>query len=216
MKRPHHTGMVAGVGTAVGAVILSMGLLSGCAPGTICDKDEYAEQCKTGGANGTGTGGTGGSNSGTGGTNPSAMGGTTGGTLGGGTGGSGAGGGSKAVANCAMAATVAEVETKILAPKCAEAGCHVPNGAFKPDLKSAESFARLLDKPVEYVATKCKDDVYVKKSDPMKSYFLSTVKDAMPKCSDGRMGGLRMPFGKPPLSDAEITCIEGYVRALAE
>jgi hypothetical protein len=208
MKRAHLNWMVAGVGTAVGAVMLGS-FLAACAPGTLCDKPGYEDECLTGGSGG-GTGGSGGSTGGS-------AGGSTGGSAGGSTGGS-AGGGvgpGMPVANCVMAPTVGEVETKIIAVKCGETACHVPMGVFKPDLKTAGSWARLLDKVVEYSATKCKDDVYIKKSDPLKSYFLSSVKDAMPKCSDGRMGGVRMPFGKPPLSAEEITCIEGYVKALA-
>src|SRR5215204_2502628 len=113
MKRTHHTGMVAGVGTAVGAVILvSVGFLAGCAPGTICDKPGYENECVTGGSGGSnpsGSGGTGGSMSGTTGGNggtPAAMGGTTGMRP-------------KAPA-CSM--SKAEVEEKIIVGKCAKPG----------------------------------------------------------------------------------------------
>src|SRR5687767_8578581 len=111
MKRSHHSGMVEGVGTAVGAVILaSMGLLAGCAPGTICNNPDYEQQCMTGGVGGGAGGSTGGSGAGGTGGTPSAM---------GGSGGSAGGtGGIKPPPACTLWTTKEDVASKLIMPKC--------------------------------------------------------------------------------------------------
>jgi hypothetical protein len=116
---------------------------------------------------------------------------------------------------CAQHSTVGALEADLLAARCGSAGCHVPNGTFKPDLKSPRAWERLLDVPTGYRATRCPNDVYIASASPLESYFLSVVADAKPKCSDGAEGGPRMPFARPALPDEDIACFEAYVTAVA-
>jgi hypothetical protein len=209
MKRAHHTGMVAGVGTAVGAVILSLGLLAGCAPGTICDKDEYAQQCMTGGAGG-GTGGTGGSNSGTGGT-----GGSMGPSMG--TGGSAGGtGGTPPKPTCTLWQTKDEVATNLVMKKCSDpTGCHAMT--FQPFFKNpTEAVTAMLDKiPNMY----CKSDKLINKMDPSKSFIVAKVRATAMNvtCPSGGPGGLKMPFTpQPALNPAEMDCLEWWAHEVSK
>lgn len=116
---------------------------------------------------------------------------------------------------CAAHATVGELERDLLAARCGTSGCHVPGGVFKPDLKSAEAWKRLVDTPTQYRATHCKSDSYIARAAPLASYFLSVVKDAQPTCADGTAGGPPMPFAKPHLPDDAIACVEDYVQVVA-
>jgi hypothetical protein len=204
MKRTHHTGMVEGVGTAVGAVILaSVGFLAGCAPGTICDKPGYESECLTGGSGGSssGSGGSGGSMSaGTGGSGgtPAASGGM-------------GGSGPKTAPACSMSR--AEVEEKIVVAKCGmpgEMGCHA--AVFPPKFSnSAEAIMAMLDKaPTLY----CRNDKMINKADPGKSFIVTKVRGTamMVSCpTGGGNGGAKMPYmPKPALSPAEQDCLEWW------
>jgi hypothetical protein len=203
MKRTHHTGMVEGVGTAVGAVILaSVGFFAGCAPGTICDKPGYENECLTGGSGGSssGSGGSMGGSSGGSGGMPSA----SGGTGGGGTGGS-------KQPSCSM--SKAEVEEKIVVAKCGmpgNMGCHA--AVFPPKfMTSAEAITAMLEKaPTLY----CRMDKMINKADPSKSFIVAKVRGTatMVSCpTGGGNGGAKMPFmPQPALSAAEQDCLEWW------
>ncbi len=153
MKRTHHTGMVEGVGTAVGAVILaSVGFLAGCAPGTICDKPGYESECLTGGSGGSasGSGGSGGStSSGTGGSGgmPAATGGMGGSTP-------------TQRVTCKLWPTKEEVAEKLVVPKCGMPGnvaCHAVT--FPPKFtNSAEAVMVMLDKAPTLYCRRRQDD----------------------------------------------------------
>jgi hypothetical protein len=202
MKRSHHSGMVEGVGTAVGAVILaSMGLLAGCAPGTICNNPDYEEQCMTGGVGGTGTGGSAGSGTGGTGGTPSAM---------GGSGGSAGGTGGKVPPACTLWTTKEDVAAKLVVPKCSDpAGCHAMT--FQPFFKNPmEAVTNMLDKTPMLL---CKQDKLINKADPSKSVIVSKVRatGSTAQCPSGGAGGAKMPFvPQPPLSAAEMDCLEWW------
>jgi hypothetical protein len=211
MKRSHHSGMVVGVGTAVGAVILaSMGLLAGCAPGTICNNPDYEEQCMTGGAGGAGTGGSAGSGMTTGGTGgtPSAMGGTTGG-------GAGGTGGIKPPPACTLWTTKEDVASKLVMPKCSDPmGCHAMT--FQPFFKNpSEAVTAMLDK---IPATYCKMDKLINKADPSNSVIVTKVRATAPMatCPSGGNGGLKMPFSMPALNAAEMDCLEWWAHEVSK
>jgi hypothetical protein len=205
MKRTHHIGMVEGVGTAVGAVILaSVGFLAGCAPGTICDKPGYENECLTGGSGGSasGSGGSGGSmSSGTGGSGgtPAATG--------------GMGGSTPAKATCKLWPTKEEVAEKLVVAKCGMPGnvaCHAMT--FPPKFtNSAEAVMVMLDKPPTLY---CRNDKMINKADPAKSFIVTKVRGtaAMVSCpTGGGNGGAKMPFmPQPALSADEADCLEWW------
>jgi hypothetical protein len=206
MKRTHHTGMVEGVGTAVGAVILaSVGFLAGCAPGTICDKPGYENECLTGGSGGSasGSGGSGGSmSSGTGGMMPAA------------TGGMGGSSGPRTAPACKLYASKEEVAEKIVVAKCAKPGgpCHATT--FPPKYtNSAEALTAMLDKAPSLV---CRNDKLINKAEPWKSFIVTKVRGNMmtvtcPTGTGMNNGGAKMPFmPDPPLSADEADCLEWW------
>jgi hypothetical protein len=213
MKRAHLTRVVAGVGTAVGAVIVTgmATLLAGCAPGTICDKDEYAAQCLTGGTTGgsqsSGTGGSSGGVPGTGGM-PNAMAGTGGGAGVGGSGGAVPSGGPE----CKLWKTKQEVAEKLVVAKCGMPGgmCHA--NVFPPKFATGdEAVTVMLDKqPTLY----CRSDKLINKADPGKSYIVTKVRGTMATvaCPTGSAsGGAKMPFmPQPALSADEADCLEWW------
>ena len=209
MKRTHHTGMVEGVGTAVGAVILaSVGFLAGCAPGTICDKPGYENECMPGNSGSGGSGG--GGSMGTGGT-------------GGGTGTGGTGGMPSATPKqpiCKLWQTKEEVAEKIVVAKCAKPGgpCHATT--FPPKYtNSAEALTAMLDKAPSLV---CRNDKLINKAEPWKSFIVTKVRGTMmtvtcPTGTGMNNGGAKMPFmPDPALSADEADCLEWWAWEVAK
>ncbi|MDX2020614.1 MAG: hypothetical protein SF187_10255 [Deltaproteobacteria bacterium] len=139
-----------------------------------------------------------------------------GGSSGGGSGGGGASGGDvlgKTVENCGDYPTIGEVETKLIKVKCGDpSGCHGTSGAkFPPELKTANMYERLFDKPGVGV---CTSDKLIDSGDSAKSMMLTKLGDT-PKCTDGSDGGAKMPFSdKTMLTDGDKTCLQEYVKAV--
>jgi hypothetical protein len=101
--------------------------------------------------------------------------------------------------------------------------CHGPSSVFPP---------RDLDKPAKIRfalvgvkgALNCKNDFYIDRMNPARSYFLATVDTYADNvtCPSGGMGGTRMPnrtgmptIVGPRLSDAEIACLRWWVYSIA-
>jgi hypothetical protein len=190
-------------GRLFGFFLAAAALSISCSPGSL------PPDFQVGGAGGgTPTGGMGG--------------GTPTGGMGGGTPTGGMGGGdvlSKALTGCAAYATVGDFETKLLVPKCGTSGCHTPTGGLSPpDLMSPNSYSRILDKNVAYMATMCDKtkDKYVNSGDTAEnSFFVSKVRDKSPKCSPaGPVSGTQMPFVPPLLPQSDIDCTVAYVKAI--
>jgi hypothetical protein len=101
-----------------------------------------------------------------------------------------------AVASCS---TAAEINGKILMPKCAK--CHNPDklsGGL--DLQTAGAKARLIG-----AMAKCAGKTLVTAS-PVGGHFFEKLAGPVMGC------GARMPAGgAPPLSDAEITCLKDWI-----
>lgn len=136
------------------------------------------------------------------------------GGTGGGTGGGGGGGGTSpgktAVPDCptAIGGTVDDVE-KFITMTCANAdGCHKSNSVFKPDLQKTPIYMNLVDKaPTTY----CMTNKLIDKSDSTKSFVLSKVQDAMPKCpGTTTAAGAQMPSMLPPLTADQQKCLKSY------
>jgi hypothetical protein len=139
---------VAGVGTAVGAVILGSVMWLGCQPGALpCEKDDWKGIC-AGNDSGVSVATTGGSS---GGNNGGSSGGNTGGSSGG-TGGSGAPPAagkptaSTPVADCGMYKTLGDMDT-FFEMKCGSNGaaCH-GSGAPFGDFKGNKMWERFVKK----------------------------------------------------------------------
>ncbi len=202
---------VAGVGTAVGAVIVGSILWIGCAPGALpCSKNqEWMDICKNVDGGGSAEGGTGGGNPATGGGGGNATGGSGGG--GGGMGGGGGGGGgvtaSTTVPNCDAYKTAKDMD-KFFTMRCASpAGCH--DTAVAGNYK-VENLWMVL--PTMNAKSSCRESPLVDTADHAKSLLWLKVQD-MPKCPNGSSGGLKMPFGtQMALSDSEKTCLENFLK----
>ena len=143
-------------------------------------------------------------------------------TGGGGSGGGGSGGEGPsddpvlmaAVENCDAYPTVGDVETKLLKPKCGTgSACHAASGTkFPPQLSTAKMYERMFDK----ASSQCGDsgDKLIDPADATKS-ILGIKPRPEPKCSDGDSAGDKMPpKTKPQLNEAEVTCIQEYVKAV--
>jgi hypothetical protein len=202
---------VAGIGTAMGAVIFlgSMGL--GCQPGTLpCDKPEWKSICESDGGGVTSSGGSSGSGGTTGG-----MGGSSG--SGGGSGTPDAGGGGVTAAtpimNCSDFKTVGDMD-KFFGMRCGEgATCHPTTAAATfGDLKSPDVFKRIVTKS----SLTCTGVKLADTSDYTKGLIWAKT-EAMPKCPGGTSAaGAQMPsMPMMPLSATEKTCLENYLKALA-
>jgi hypothetical protein len=209
---------VAGMGTAVGAVILFGTVIGlGCAPGALpCDPpkdDDWKKICAmtpgTGAVGGTNTGGSSGSGGGT----PPGSGGMAMADAGG-TGGLAA----KEVPNCADYKTVGDMETKFFAMRCGEgAACHAAMSPFG-DLKGSGMSTRMLDKPATLNCLTPMPAKWIDKADYMKSLMLVKGMD-MPKCpqDNTKMAGARMPSAPMmPLSAAETNCLKSYLEVVTK
>jgi hypothetical protein len=211
MKKAPQT-RVAGVGTAVGAVILGSVMWLGCQPGTLpCEKEDWKGICAQ-------------SSAGAGGSTPSGnTGGSTGGTQGGSTGGASGGGNDAAppadnmgarVVNCSNAnwKTVKDMD-KFFVAKCGTGNvCHV-SAAFG-DYTQPEFYKKLLDK--SYVSKfDCTGSPMADMGDTTKGVIWIKVQDN-PDCGGGKSGNGRMPMPPmPALSADEKSCLESYLKVIA-
>ena len=193
MNHAHQTRMMVGVGTAVGAVMVLGSVLVGCAPGTICDKAGYEEQCMnpvggTGGSGGGGSGGSGGS---------------------GGTGGSRDGGGmeaagatvgpSTAVANCTMYPTVGKMDDFFKARCGTNSACH--DNMIWTDMKSANAYTRMIDKPANFTCrTTAGTTKLINKQNWRQSFIYVKTHEMMPGCPDGSTSPMLNTIMPPPAS----------------
>jgi hypothetical protein len=173
------TTRAAGVGLAIGAVVMVTGAWISCSPGELnCDK----VTCPNG------SGGSGGGEAGSGGGGGSAA-----------AGGSGGGGGT-APSECDSLGvkTPTDFETKFIVAKCSTSMCHGPTSAFFPKGLSQQSMIRslLVGKKGQLY---CKNDYYINKTDPSKSFVLAKISadGDMVTCPSGGAGGLRMPNAMP-------------------
>jgi hypothetical protein len=150
---------------------------------------------------------------------------TTGGTGGTGgappTGGTGGGGGmppGPAAAGCGslQVTTLADFETKFIAPKCGMGNgtCHQtlfpPKGLDKADMVSMLLVGQ---RGTMY----CMTDSYINKGEWMKSYVWAKISASgmNVNCPSGGMGGVRMPFAMDPLTADQLDCFKWYITARA-
>jgi hypothetical protein len=218
MKKAPQT-RVAGVGTAVGAVILGSVLWLGCQPGALpCEKDDWKGVC----AGGDALPGAGGSSNTGGSSNGGNAGGNTGGSSGSTGGASGDAGmpatgdlGSKAVASCANWKTVKDMD-KFFASKCGNmAACH-NNAMVFGDYTSADFYKKLTDSSF-ITKFDCIGVPMADMSDPTKGAFWGKIQNP-PTCSaSGKMPGPAMPLAPTamPLTADEKTCLENYLKVIA-
>jgi hypothetical protein len=115
-------------------------------------------------------------------------------------------------------------DVKYIPLRCGQATCHGPSSVFPPrnlDMPTAIR-ANLLDKPS---LLNCKNDLYVNRVDPAKSYFLATVESVADTvtCPSGGQGGTRMPnkdfmptIPGMRLPQAEIECLRWWVFQIAK
>jgi hypothetical protein len=195
------TTKVAGLGLASAAfIVFAIGTGTSCSPGGIDNPDQFIT-----GAGGSGTGGAGAAPGGAGG------------------GGAGGAGGSPPASAAPEAcgrlniATLADVETKFIAPRCGmgTGSCHAslfaPKGLDKPDMVSM----LLVDRKGSVY---CMQDAYIAKGNPSKSYVLAKIM-ATDKvtCPSGGDGGAKMPFtGALALSNDERDCFVWYINERAK
>jgi hypothetical protein len=207
---------VAGVGTALGAVVLSSVVWLGCQPGQLpCDKDDWKAICTTTSNPGSGSssgGSTGGSN-GSGGS--SGSGGSTGGSNGGNDAAPPASNdiGSKTVkCNNADWKTVKDMDKFFLAKCGTGSACH--SSAVFGDYSKPEFYKKLTDST--YVSKfDCSGSKMADLSDPTKGVIWIKVQD-MPDCGGGKSGNGRMPMPPmPALSSDEKDCLKSYLDVLA-
>jgi hypothetical protein len=117
-------------------------------------------------------------------------------------------------------AKIDEVESRFIAPRCGMSMCH---GAFPPrNLNQVASIRSTL--VGQRASFNCKQDFYVNRSDPAKSFLLAKVESTTPMvtCPSGGDGGTRMPNadGKPGipgprLADDELACLRWWVFQIA-
>jgi hypothetical protein len=211
MKKALRT-RVAGVGTALGAVLVSSVFGIGCQPGTLpCDQDDdWRKVCS--GEPGTSLANNGGStgSTGSGGSAPSGSGG--GGSAMGGNGGANSDPvAEKEIAGCTMWPKVKDMD-KFFASRCSDgAACH--NLAAFGDFKAPEIWKRLANAPAK-LACVSQNTMLIDTKDYAKSLvWIRTQQDG--KCSDGKSSGARMPaVPMAPLTDSETACLKGYLQAL--
>jgi hypothetical protein len=210
-----------GVALSLFGCLVAASVLQGCQPGKLCDKEEYSDLCANPPTGGTGGGGVGGGGSG------------GGGTGGGGSGGNRDGGAMEMaaapvnddtpVADCADYNTLGKMDT-FFAMRCGSDGaCHTSPGATAwTDMKMPKVYSRLLNVAPKFA---CTADKMIDPGDWSKSVLLVKVRDAMPLCKNGSKAGTTvMPpplaaqaqaMKQDPLTDAEKTCLENFVRAAA-
>ena len=198
-----------GIGLLLFGFTAATVVVQGCQPGTLCDKEEYQEQCANprGGSGGTGGGGSGG----------------------GGMGGNRDGGMETTMKVVTRDTPVADCPTEydtvgkmdnFFAMRCGPDGstCHTPALATAwKDFKTADVWMRMREETVR--PTVCTGSRIIDTRNWANSLMLFKVKDPV-ACPPGSTGqaGLRMPpANMPPMMDAlsaaEIRCLESYLRA---
>jgi hypothetical protein len=198
---------LAGVGTALGAVVLSSIAWVGCQPGSLpCDQDDWQKICE---GNGVSVATTGGSSGGSGGS-----GGGGGASNMGGNGGTAPVGdiGAKMIANCSMFATVKDMD-KFFDMRCGKnATCHGAGSGF------GEIHGPDFYKMAPTLKTKfaCANTVLADTGD-YKNGMLWRKIQPVPACGGSGAGLTRMPsMPDTPLTDAETKCLEGFLQALVK
>jgi hypothetical protein len=121
-------------------------------------------------------------------------------------------------------ASAGEVEARFIAPRCGVAMCHGVGAAFPP--KNLDQVAQIRSALVGTRAQlACRQDFYVNRADPAKSFLLAKVEATTPMvtCPSGGSGGSRMPNveGKlgvagPRLGDDELACLRWWVFKIAK
>jgi hypothetical protein len=117
----------------------------------------------------------------------------------------GSGGSNQAAGSGGMTAAAACTYNQTVIPTtCAQNGCHVPAG-FAPDLSTEAMAAAAVSKPI----------VMPCPGDPTVKYLINPTAPVAGLLIDrisGPLCGLlmQMPFGKPPLTQAEVDCIKSY------
>jgi hypothetical protein len=221
MKKAPQT-RVAGVGTALGAVIVgSVMWFGGCQPGQLpCDKDDWKAICTTTSnpSSGSSTGGNSGNSGGSSGSN---SGGSAGGSNSGGSNGGNAdamppatGGKPNAdtkVEGCGDYKTLGQMDT-FFEKKCGSGtACHQANSVFG-EFKGNKMWERGQTTKTKF---DCMGTLLIDPSDATKGAFFLKIN------GDAKCGGapLKMP---PPnatpdqqLSGDEKTCLENYLKAIA-
>lgn len=98
------------------------------------------------------------------------------------------------------------IQTKILVPKCAEAGCHDLNTQISGlDLASPDLDRRLIN----VAALGCFGDSLLVPGNPDASLMFTKIAQAKPEC------GLRMPYRALALAPAEIDCVRQWILDLS-
>jgi hypothetical protein len=116
-------------------------------------------------------------------------------------------------ASCTLV-TTAEVEEKILLPRCGRPGdplCHA-TGKYLPKIVAPGTIAaEVLDvTPM----LNCRQDKLVSRQEPGKSYLLAKIqaRGSLATCADGSNGGPRMPYqDAPQLTASERACVLWWV-----
>jgi hypothetical protein len=103
-----------------------------------------------------------------------------------------------------LQATLSSIQDKIFTPKCATAGCHVPNGIGPMSMRNTtESFQNLVGVPLNRPR--------VVRGDASTSILYIKVTDNFINA-----GGSRMPQGGLPLSQAEQDSIKAWINRGAQ
>lgn len=115
--------------------------------------------------------------------------------------------------------SVADVEARILVPRCGAPGdgsCHA-TGAAPPRIGEV---GRIVENLLDVRGTlHCHRDAYVSRGNPAASYLLAKLRapaGGTATCSDGSNGGPAMPYqDMRPLSRAEAACLEWWVQEIS-
>jgi len=114
--------------------------------------------------------------------------------------------------------SVADIEERIILPRCGAPGdgsCHA-TGSAPPRMAEV---GRIAENLLEVRGLlRCHKDAYVSRNNPEQSYILAKIRStgASASCSDGSNGGPRMPYqDAPPLTAAEAACLERWVHEIA-
>ena len=102
-----------------------------------------------------------------------------------------------AVSLDAVAIDIDDVQSQVFTPSCALSGCH--NGAQTPNLSSGVAFDSIVNVP----STQQPGVFLVSPFNPNNSYIVHKI--------EGTGLGSRMPFGRPPLSSANIQLIRDWI-----
>ena len=206
--KQNHQFRVAGVGTAIGAVMLGGLLFAACAPGKLpCEKDEWKEVCALPDDR------------------PSGQGGSGGGGGGGGSGGSGgdvmaAGLNDNTAIECADFPTLKKMDDWFGMRCGVNTSCHA-TGAPWSDLKKEKVWERL--STAGGLEEKAKVSCAGGKLIDTETWSNSVIyaKSKMPVvCPSGGTPGLQMPPAAlppmmAPLSAGEIACLESFLKVIA-